>query len=101
MSNNLGSKLTTGGIAPTSGQTALSQYTMGENAVGNEFQFSQIPHSTNESMGASGPAAGFATNQGMQSLSNTAAQQAAINAGAQQFASGTGGLLSGIAKLFS
>jgi hypothetical protein len=96
MSNNLGGKETAGGVAPTGGQTALSQYTMGEGAVGNAFGFSQIPHSTNETMGASGPAAGFATNQGQQSLSNTAQQQAAINQGAQQFSSGAGNILGAI-----
>ena len=94
MSNNIGGLLTAGGVSPSGPQTNLSQFTMGEGEVANAYQFGRTGTgmSTMETQGSTGPAAGFALQQGEQSLANTAAEQAAQNASFKNFASGLGGI---------
>lgn len=93
MTTSVGGKATAGGVGPTSQQTALSQYTLGENQVGALGRFAQAGNpmeSTGVTQAATvGPEAKFALEQGKQSIADTAAQEAFIN---KQFASLAGGL---------
>lgn len=98
MSNDVGALLTQGGVAPTGLQTSLNQYTMGQGEVANAARFggSGMGHSTNETLGATGPLANFALQQGQASLQDTAAQQAAINSTFKNFTGGLGNIFGGL-----
>lgn len=94
MSNNIGALLTQGGVPATGLQTALNQYTQGEGEVKNAANFAQgMGASTNETLGATGPVAGFAEQQGLTSLANTQAQENFINQSFQNFSGGLGNIL--------
>ena len=91
------------GVPPSGPQTALSQYTMGQQDINAATQFGQsgMGDSTNAIM--AGPVAGeagFAQNQGLQSIANSQALQNFANAQAAGLAKGAGGILGSIGKLF-
>lgn len=94
MAGDIGTALTSSGVAPSGAQTSLSQYTMGQGDIANADKFSHgMGHSTNVTQADSGPAAGFALSQGQQSLADTAAMSKFLNSQFQNLAGGLGGIL--------
>ena len=67
---------------------------MGEGEVANAYQFGRTGtgDSTMATQGSTGPVAGFALQQGEQSLANTGAVQQATNAAFKNFAGGLGSI---------
>ena len=98
MGNNVGAALVGGGIPPSAQQTALSQYNLGQGTLRGMGTFGpNMPESTNLTQAAvSGPEAGFAEQQGSQSLANTSAMTNFLNSQFQNFAGGLGNIVSKI-----
>ena len=104
MGSNPVSKITQpGGVPPSGPQTALSEFTKGQQDINAMTDYSNKGMGTSTNAIMAGPVAGeagFAQNQGLQSIANSQALQAFANQQAAGLAGGAGGILSGLGKLF-
>jgi hypothetical protein len=95
-SGGIGQKLTSGGgITPE--QQALAQYHFGQGVIKDDYQFAQMPHSTNLTQAVGGSALGAAKEAGQMSIADAAAQAKFLNQQTANLTSGVGGALGSIA----